>query len=277
MHRISYIEIKNFRACKSVSLPLDDFTPLVGQNNVGKSTILDALKWLLKPDARSTGDFGDDTQPIVVTAQIEGITAAILGYIPEQRHRTAIQPFCPNGVLWIRVTADGPKSIKQEVWDPANVDASGRPNVWRSYPTGLPQAVSAILPEPLFIQAMKDVQKDFTSVAAGTSIKRLIEEIAEPVVHENAADIDAALKTINALLTGEGGNRSEALGVFDRDASFVLQDFFPGLSVQLELPETKIKEFFKSGSLKVKEDGKKDFTDFSQLGSGAQSEVVPNC
>ena len=59
MHRISHIEIKNFRACLSVFLPLDDFTPLVGQNNVGKSTILESLKWLLKPDARSISDFAD--------------------------------------------------------------------------------------------------------------------------------------------------------------------------------------------------------------------------
>lgn len=154
MHRISYIQIQNFRACQSVSLPLDDFTPLVGQNNVGKSTILESLKWLLKPDARSAGDFADAGKPIVVTARIEGISAAILGLIPDRKHRKAIEPCCPDGVLWIRVVADGTtaKSIKQEVWDPAAVDADGNPKEWRPYPTGLPQAVSAILPEPLSIR-----------------------------------------------------------------------------------------------------------------------------
>ena len=190
MHRISSIEIQNFRACQSVSLPLDDFTPLVGQNNVGKTTILESLKWLLKPDARSSSDFADAEQPIVVTAQIEGISPAILGLIPEPKHRTAIEPFCPKGVLWIRVSADGTtaKSLKLEVWNPAVVEADGKPKEWRPYPTGLPQAVSAILPEPLSIQAMKDVQKDFTSVTAGTSIKKLIEEIAEPVTKALAAN-----------------------------------------------------------------------------------------
>lgn len=42
MHGLSYIYIENLRACRNVSLPLGDFTPLVGQNNVGKSTVLDA-------------------------------------------------------------------------------------------------------------------------------------------------------------------------------------------------------------------------------------------
>lgn len=275
MHRISYIEIKNFRACQSVSLPLDDFTPLVGQNNVGKSTILESLRWLLKPDARSASDFADAKEPIVVTAKIEGISAAILGLIPEPKHRTAIEPYCPNGVLWIRVSADSTtvKSLKSEVWNPAVVEVDGKPMEWRSYPTGLPQAVSAILPEPLSIQAMKDVQKDFTSVAAGTSIKRLIEEIAEPVTKANAAEIDAALKTINGLLTGEGGTRSKALKDFDDEATKVLEDFFPGLTLQLELPETKVKEFFKSGSLKVGETGRPGVMEFAQLGSGAQRAI----
>lgn len=275
MHRISYIELENFRACQSVFLPLDDFTPLVGQNNVGKSTILEALKWLLKPDARSSGDFADGKRPIVVTARVEGISPAILALIPEQKHRTAIEPYCPNGVLWIRVSADGTtaKSLKQEVWNPSVVEANGSPKEWRAYPTGLPQAVSAILPEPLSIQAMKDVQKDFTSVAAGTSIKKLIEEIAEPVTKANATEIDVALKTINDLLAGEGASRSKALNDFDEKATKALGDFFPGLALQLKLPETKVKEFFKSGSLNVREEGKPDFTEFAQLGSGAQRAI----
>lgn len=273
MHRISYIQIQNFRACQSVSLPLDDFTPLVGQNNVGKSTLLESLRWLLKPDARSSSDFADAKQPIVVTAKIEGVSAAILGLIPEPKHRTAIEPYCPNGVLWIRVRTEGPKTIKQEVWNPEALEADGSPKEWRPYPTGLPQAVAAILPEPLSIQAMKDVQKDFTSVAAGTSIKKLIEEIAEPVTKANATEIDAALKTINDLLAGEGETRSKALNEFDEKATQVLEDFFPGLALQLELPETKVKEFFKSGSLNVREEGRSEFTEFAQLGSGAQRAI----
>ena len=273
MHRISHIEIENFRACQAVSLPLDDFTPLVGQNNAGKSTILESLRWLLKPDARSSSDFGDPSKPIIVTARVEGITSEIIGLISEPKHRSSIEPYCPEGVLWIRARTEGPKTIKQEVWNPGVVDANGSPTDWRPYPTGLPQAVSAILPEPLTIQAMKDVQKDFTSVAAGTSIKRLIEEIAEPITKAHAAEIDGALKIINGLLAGGDGVRSDALDSFDNEATKVLADFFPGLTLQLELPETKIKEFFKSGSLKVGEIGRAGSIDFSQLGSGAQRSI----
>lgn len=81
-----------------------------------------------------------------MTAKIEGVSAAILGLILEPKHRTAIEPYCPNGVLWIRVRTEGPKTIKQEVWNPEAFEADGSPKEWRPYPTGLPQAVAAILP-----------------------------------------------------------------------------------------------------------------------------------
>lgn len=92
MHRMSHVAISNFRACRSLSLPLESFTPLVGQNNTGKSTILEAIKWGLKPGALAATDCANASKPIVVTACIDGIFQEILGCIPEQEHRTAIEP-----------------------------------------------------------------------------------------------------------------------------------------------------------------------------------------
>ncbi|MGE8182009.1 AAA family ATPase [Pseudomonas mandelii] len=43
MHGLTQIHIQNFWTCKNVYLSLGSFTPLVGQNNVGKSTVLDAI------------------------------------------------------------------------------------------------------------------------------------------------------------------------------------------------------------------------------------------
>ena len=41
---LSQIDIKNFRGIEELSLPLDDLCVLIGENNSGKSTILDALR-----------------------------------------------------------------------------------------------------------------------------------------------------------------------------------------------------------------------------------------
>ena len=78
MHQISFVSIENFRACKKVFLPLESYTPLVGQNNAGKSTILEALQWVLEPAALAAGDFADTSKPVLVSACIDGITEDLL-------------------------------------------------------------------------------------------------------------------------------------------------------------------------------------------------------
>lgn len=45
--RISKIEIRNFRGFKKEVIELDDITVFVGENNTGKSTILDAIKMVI--------------------------------------------------------------------------------------------------------------------------------------------------------------------------------------------------------------------------------------
>lgn len=148
MHHISCIHIENFRACRKITLPLDSYTPLVGQNNAGKSTILEAIRWVLKPCALKLTDFNNADEPIVVAACIDGIDESVLNMIPHEQHRQAIEPYCRNGRLWIRVTArgTGARSTQQEVWEVNGCQQEGVPGNWRSYPSGLPQAVSALLP-----------------------------------------------------------------------------------------------------------------------------------
>ena len=226
MHRMSHVAISNFRACRYVSLPLESFTPLVGQNNTGKSTILEAIKWVLKPGALVAADFADASKPIIVAACIDGISKEILGNIPEPKHRTAIEPFCQDGKLWVRVVANGTgkNSISQEVWDIDAYPGDGVPEAWRPYPTGLPQAVSALIPEALHIAAMDDIGEDLGKAKAGTTIKELLDEIMVPVLKSHA-ELNDALNTIRHILTADGGKRSGHLKDFGLFVDFIRQAF----------------------------------------------------
>lgn len=82
MHRVSCIHIENFRSCRNVTLPLEGYTPLIGQNNAGKSTILQAIEWVLQPKALSAADFSAPEVPVEVAACIDGISEEILSLIP---------------------------------------------------------------------------------------------------------------------------------------------------------------------------------------------------
>lgn len=274
MHCLSHLKIKNFRACEDVSLPLEGYTPLVGQNNAGKSSILQALNWVLKPSALARQDFRDPEQPVEVMACIEGINDEVLERIPQEKHRKAIEPYCRDGRLWIRTLATGHtvKTVSKEVWDIDKCPDNGEPEFWRDYPTGLPQAVSALLPEPLFVQAMHDIGEDLGKAKAGSTIKNLLDEIMGPLV-EAHAELSTALDTIRQLLSADGNNRSEHLQQFDSDASGALEHFFPGLALDLDLQVVEVKEFFKAGNLHVTDNMTGDRRRFDQMGTGAQRAI----
>jgi len=274
MHCLSHLRIMNFRACKDVSLPLEGYTPLVGQNNTGKSSILQALSWVLKPAALSTKDFHDPGQSVEVVACIDGITDEVLDRIPEAKHRRAIAPYCRAGRLWIRVSATGTtaKTLSKEVWDIEQCPENGEPEHWRDYPTGISQAVSALLPEPLLVQAMHDIGEDLGKAKAGTTIKSLLDEIMGPLL-EAHAELNTALDSIRHILAADGENRSDHLQQFDTDASGALEHFFPGLALDLDLQVVDVKEFFKAGDLHVTDKITGDRRRFDQMGTGAQRAI----
>jgi predicted ATP-dependent endonuclease of OLD family len=274
MHRLSHLTIKNFRACQYVALPIEGYTPLVGQNNTGKSTILKAIEWVLKPTVLSKQDFHDPEQPVEISGCIDGISDAVLDRIPDDKHRKAIAPYCQDGRLWVRVVATGTttKSIEKQVWDAAQCADVDRPDHWRTYPTGLPQAVSALLPEPLVVQAMHDIGEDLGKAKAGTTIKSLLDEIMGPLL-EAHAELSAALETIHHVLTADGDNRSDHLQKFDADATDALAHFFPGLALDLDLQVLDVKEFFKAGDLHVTDKVTGDRRRFDQMGTGTQRAI----
>lgn len=274
MHRVSCIYIENFRACRNVTLPLDGYTPLVGQNNAGKSTILEAIRWVLKPGALKATDFNDSQKPIIVAACVDGIDDDVLRLIPSDNHRRAIAPYCRDGRLWIRVVATGARANAntQEVWQVDECPQDGLPEHWRSYPSGLPQAVSALLPDPLHVLAMHDISEDLGKAKSGTTIKGLLDEIMAPLLAAHG-ELTTALNTIRSVLTTEGEQRSEHLQQFDTNASEALDKFFPGLALDLDLQVVDIKEFFKAGDLHVTDEVSGDRRRFDQVGTGAQRAI----
>jgi putative ATP-dependent endonuclease of OLD family len=46
--KIRRLHIRNFRCLRDVEIPLDDVTVLIGENNAGKSALLDALRLALR-------------------------------------------------------------------------------------------------------------------------------------------------------------------------------------------------------------------------------------
>jgi predicted ATP-dependent endonuclease of OLD family len=243
---------------------------LVGQNNTGKSGILRAIAWILNPSSLLASDFNDINQPVQVTARIDGISAELIDQIPHNQHQSAIRPYCESGSFWIRASAtNGVRNIKREVADIGSPNGDECPTDWVAYPTGLPEAVSALLPEPIQINALEDIASDLGKATTGSVIKSLLEQIMAPILAEDEG-LRAALLTIENRLCGIGEARSPHLNDFDQLATNSLKEFFPDLALDLSLQPLNAKDLFKSGDLHVTDRLTNDRRRFDELGAGAQ-------
>jgi hypothetical protein len=272
MHALTYIKISNLRSCLSTELSINEFTPIVGYNNAGKSTILSAIEWLLAPTALTATDFNVTDQPLIVEGKVVGIADAILDAMPNN-HAQAIRPYLSNGEIRIRRKMPSPgtaATAKLEVRDLGVTDESAD-TAWRSNPTGLDGAIKAIFPTPIRVQAMEKAGDDVGKSSKTNTIGRLITAITEEVKRAHEAEFTIALKTIRDRLAADGESRAVELQTLDTEASEQLEDLFPGLSLKIDLAPPEIPDLFKSGTVQVIEsDGPGCIRSFDSVGHGAQ-------
>jgi putative ATP-dependent endonuclease of the OLD family len=272
-HLLSEISIRNFKSIKDETLELSAFTPLVGYNNAGKSNILEAIKWLLRSTALNETAFNNQALAVEMEGKIAGISPTILGQLPPNQ-QAAIQPYLFSDLLHIkRVQAQpntGAKGINLLVRDPANI---GNANEWRNAPTGLPQALEVLFPEPIHIGAMENAEEDVSKSKNTTTIGKLLAEIIGPIQTSYSTQVQTALDGIKELLDVDGTSRAAELTAFDTAVSGKVESFFPGVNIKVHVPTPELKEVFSKGTIKVFENLNPAGRDVSALGHGAQRSI----
>ncbi|EJE4200807.1 AAA family ATPase [Vibrio cholerae] len=271
-HLIEKIKIKNFKSCNDTILHLSDYTPLVGYNNAGKSNCLTAINWLLKKKTLDVSYFNNPTQPIIVEADIVGISTALLSQMTTA-HARSISPYLygvNNNKLTIKreqaLPTSTSASIKIHVWD-------NSASQWELNPTGIDNALKAILPEPIRIGAMENAEEDASKAKNTTTIGKLLANITQQVQAAHANQIKAHLDNISSLIASDGSARLSQLSTIDQNLNSKIQDLFPEISVKLHFPTPTEEEILTSGTIKVLESNSTDERDFSSYGHGAQRSI----
>lgn len=268
MHKITEVSIKNFKSCIDTTILLSDFTPLVGYNNAGKSNCLSAIQWLIRRSSLTEKDFYDVSQPIEVIAMVEGISQQLLSHMP-QNQRTTIQRYISNQQIRIRRLQDNPNAkatdIKLYVWDITIND-------WIPNPTGLDNAISALLPEPIRIGAMENAAEDASKSKTTTTIGKLLAEFLGPVKIAHEVELNQHLSEITSRISCNGSQRFGELANIDQGVNGKVNNLFPGMSVKLHFETPSIDDLIKAGTLKVVE-GQGTDRDFSSYGHGAQRSI----
>lgn len=266
--KITDVTIKNYKSCINTSLQLSGFTPLVGYNNAGKSNCLSALQWLLRKSSLSEKDFNDTTNPVEVEAEIQGVSQALLDSMPEKQKKS-IEKYVDNGALSIKrvqlVPAAKAAEIKLSVKDPAT-------GQWVINPTGIDNAINALLPEPIRIGAMENAAEDASKSKNTTTIGKLLAQFLEPVRQAHEQDLNTHLTEVSRRISSDGDLRFGELSNIDTSVNAKVTELFPGMSVKLHFETPTIDDLIKAGTLKVFE-GQGDGRDFASYGHGAQRSI----
>jgi predicted ATP-dependent endonuclease of OLD family len=104
------LKVENYRALRSVEVPLSRFGCLIGENNTGKSSILTALSLFLSGSQIAATDFFDPSQEVRIQVECTNISDDDLQRL-EESHRTKITQIVHDGALTlVRVYGQDGKS-----------------------------------------------------------------------------------------------------------------------------------------------------------------------
>jgi putative ATP-dependent endonuclease of OLD family len=272
LHRISTLTVHNFKAIRYGTFHFSDYTPLVGYNNAGKSSVLEALTWVIKPSSIPETSFNNSAEEVSVAVEVTGITDAVLDGLADN-HRNKIIAFIDGGRLSFRRTQTAPgqsaSQIRLEIID------INEGNDWVAPPTGIPAALSALFPEVIFVGAMENAADDVGKSTSSSTTGKLIKQIVEPVREQYSAQILASLTPIADQLSARGVNKDQILRDVDETIERYLAEFFPGMSAKTHIPMPEIDDFLKKATIKVSENRYGDDLegDAATMGHGAQRSV----
>ena len=269
MHHISKISIQNFRSISGESFPLSEYTPLVGYNNAGKTNVMRAIEWIIKRSSLPVEAFHQEDKPVIVEAEIMGVTDDILSGL-DSKHKDRIQPLVVDKRIRFRRVQGEPGLPVSKIYLDVYEDSD-----WVANPNGIDAAVSALFPEPIFIGAMENAGDDVAKFGSGTVIGKLIKEIMDQVAETQSSTVTNALKVVERSFSANADKKDKSLMKLDERIKENLSQYFPGVAAKVHIPVPDIRDFIKSATIRIFEEGyeKSDGRDVFSLGHGTQRSI----
>lgn len=84
---LTRLSITNFKGLRDINVPASKFVCVIGENNAGKSTLLQALLLFVQGDKIAPDMYFDRGSPVTISLRIESITDQDLLRIPNEEHR----------------------------------------------------------------------------------------------------------------------------------------------------------------------------------------------
>ena len=250
--KVKEIEISNFRSIAHCKIEFPDLIALIGENNAGKSNIINALKLFLNENkADKETDYLVTDNPIEITIHFTNLTAHEQEMITDT-HRTGDDFIVKKSYPY------NDNAITTSVKEAGETDMS---------PRGPQNILADTLPELYILPAIKEIPNEI-KMTSTTNFGKLLSDVID-----NTAE---GFETADSLLTQlkeffEGNNPDMPLNQISAEISEVLKKQFSTAEVQIAPKTLTRKEVLKSLDIQVN-DGK--VTSIYQKGHGLQRAVI---
>lgn len=305
--RLTQLAITNYRALRDITIPLSRFGCLIGENNAGKSTILQALSLFFSGSKLASSHFFDDSKPVRIAVTFEGVGDANLARLTEE-HRTRVAGIVKNGrLVLVRVYGtDGKSSLQYNTLTPNDarfsVDAiaallrnqrSGKAffdKVVQAFPelndkvdttltqdsvkqkiqeladslpddqktaadqalpTGIDKSIEPLLPDPIYIPAVKDLADDLKTTESTPFGKILA--ILLPAVEAKLPEAQKLFEELNSKLNRvqrpDGSfvdDRLDEVKLIESTVEKYAREGFSDISLRITIPPPELKTIFSS-------------------------------
>lgn len=95
--RLTHLTVKNFKGLRDIGVPISRFVCLIGENNAGKSSVLQALLLFVEGRKLEPSMYFDPDLPISIAVVIEAISDSDLSLIPNAEHRDRFREILRDG------------------------------------------------------------------------------------------------------------------------------------------------------------------------------------
>jgi hypothetical protein len=305
--KITHLHIENYKGLHEIDIPLSRFACLIGENNTGKSSVLQAVSLFFSGSALQKTHYFDADNPIRIEMSFDEIADGDLDRLAEE-HRTKIKGIIKNGSLTLvrLYGADGKSALKYRKLLPreerfsdnkiaelvkgqkaskafadavmtvfpelngivtaamnqsdtkANIQelADSLPDNQKSpadadLPTGIDKSISALLPEPIYIPAVKDL-KDDVKTSEGTPFGKVLGillKAIEPHLAEEKTLFEQLNKKLNRVTQADGAETDERLvpvKTIEETVERFVQDSFKTVKLRITIPPPELRTVLSS-------------------------------
>lgn len=308
--RLTWLSVKNYRALMDVTIPMSQFGCLIGENNSGKSSFLQALSLFFSGSKLTSGHYFDSSKPIRIAVTFEGIEDADLARLAEE-HRTRVAEITKNGklilvrnygtdgkssLLYNTLTPNDPRfsaenvaalmkgqragqsfvnkvvqtfpeltgvtdvtmdqeAVKQKI----RAFADSLPDVQKkstdqALPTGIDKSIVAMLPDPIYIPAVKDLADEIKTTESTTFGKIL--GILLQAVETKLPEAQQLFKELNAKLNRVQQNdgtfvddRLDEVKLIESTVEKYVRESFADVALRIIIPPPELKTVFSSAQI----------------------------